>query len=668
MKDRPAAWPLWLAMSVATGIYLWLMSQVPLSALVDAAYDDVLFVKLAEYIRQGQWLGPYDQYTLIKGPLFPAWIAANSYLGLPLMLSQAALYALSGWLLVLLLRPHARPALLGGLFAAYLFNPQVYNLENLRVLRQGLDVPLAALCLALAAGWLAAAQGARRGLWLWALGLGPALAAYWLNREEGVWLLPALAVLLGAALVSAWRRGQGLLPAAGSAALVLATAAAGVGAVSWVDHKRYGVADIVEFKQREFVSAYGALSRIRHAAWRPYVPVPQEALAQAFAASPALAELRTRFNGAWIGFGCRSLRVVPCDGEYRGGWFMYALREAASRAGYHRTALAARDFYGRIARELDAACVDGRLSCLPPRATMLPPFRRGYATDTLRIFWRGARFMAGMDGLDIRMGSSRGLTQDFGLFQRMIKGPFFAFPERWTLRGEVIEDSPGFDRVEFSAAEGGHFSALQQGFSASGRGRFRIGFELRTDCLDSSCVLVVRGPAGIAGRVAVSDLLAGRPLRLGRLQVSAQVKGKEAVVTGCDARRSALALGLLRRVGWLYRVLTPIAFILALLAFAWSWARVFRERRWDYPLVLSASCLAAVCSRLLIFSYMEATFSPTVMSVAYFAPAYPLLILFIGLALAGAAAADRVSRGPAGRPPTGPRGLPAPRTGAPGCP
>ena len=41
-----------------------------------ALVDDYLYVRIAGYLAHGQWLGPFDQYTLLKGPAYPAFIAA----------------------------------------------------------------------------------------------------------------------------------------------------------------------------------------------------------------------------------------------------------------------------------------------------------------------------------------------------------------------------------------------------------------------------------------------------------------------------------------------------------------------------------------------------------------------------------------------------------------
>ena len=62
---------------------------------------------------------------------------------------------------------------------------------------------------------------------------------------------------------------------------------------------------------------------------------------------------------------------------------MWELRDAVRNAGHYRSAPEAARFYKTLADQIDAACDDGRLMCLPARASTLPPFRLQYVADTL---------------------------------------------------------------------------------------------------------------------------------------------------------------------------------------------------------------------------------------------------------------------------------------------
>lgn len=380
-------WPWRGAYLLLCAGFVWCALRMPLAALPPAGHDDALFVRLAAELLGGQWLGPYTQMTLAKGPFYPLFLALAALLGIPVLAAQAMVHAAAAWLLARALRPW-----LGGewaalaLFVLVLANPMAFETQQMRVMREGLYTPLTVLVLGLAIWALRVRHGAWRPALGWAAGLGAALAGFWLTREEGVWILPALLAALLLALLhdardgardgarrARWRR---TLACAGLAALV---AWGGVGLFQAMNWLRYGVADIVEFKQREFVSAYAALTRISPAqpVARHVVATP-ETLAHAFAASPAAARLAEGFaspmHANFIGHGCEVYGVTPCDGATRAAWFMWALREAAGMAGLHRDAREARAFYGQLAAEVNAACDAGRIPCGPPRTGMAPPF------------------------------------------------------------------------------------------------------------------------------------------------------------------------------------------------------------------------------------------------------------------------------------------------------
>ena len=72
---------------------LWLLESQDFLATY-TPHDDYLFVKLAKHILSGEWLGPYNQVTLVKGPVYPLFIAMAHHTALPLLLVQHLLYSM----------------------------------------------------------------------------------------------------------------------------------------------------------------------------------------------------------------------------------------------------------------------------------------------------------------------------------------------------------------------------------------------------------------------------------------------------------------------------------------------------------------------------------------------------------------------------------------------
>lgn len=371
--------------------FLWPSYLIP-----QAIHDDALFVRLALSILDGTWLGAYDNLTLAKGAAFPLFMAATHEIGLPLRAAEALLYTGSVTVFCLTVRRLIRSdLLLFLLFSLLLFAPIFWTTDLARIVREPL---YASLSLLLFAGFLAAfppvsdetgsispASGSLR-----AAALGLCAGIYWLTREEGVWLLPALVpVLAYLLLTTSWRGGSRALVnrlPLGRIAIAIACFGAVILAVNAANHAVYGVFRNNEFRASHFVSAYGALNRIEQGEWRRRIVVSEESLRQAYEVSPTARELKPYFETegkGWAQIACD----IPGDhgscSEIPAGWFMWALRDAASAAGHYRSAPEAEAYFAALAREINAACDDGRLQCIAPRNTMMPPFRLHYLSDAL---------------------------------------------------------------------------------------------------------------------------------------------------------------------------------------------------------------------------------------------------------------------------------------------
>ena len=193
---------------------------------------------------------------------YPAFILAAFVAGIPLKIAEQLTYlaaaGVAAWLLWRLTR---RRWLAFALFAMLAFNPILWRPELARVIREGLYISLS-LAVVMLAGvvLLQSKQGTLapnvRAPLLIALGLVGGL--YWLTREEGVWLVPALTVLLVGAAVTTWRErdpvgrpsARMIVMRAGAAGLLaLAAFAAPLGAVAAMNYRHYGAAVLTEFQE-----------------------------------------------------------------------------------------------------------------------------------------------------------------------------------------------------------------------------------------------------------------------------------------------------------------------------------------------------------------------------------------------------------------------------------
>lgn len=401
MPNRLASRGWWLAAVILTLLKLWHTDAQTLFAIGPALHDDRLFAELAAHLINGDWLGPYNQFTLAKGPMFPLFIAAVFWIGLPLMLAQQLLYAAACATVTRALAPWLRTgAAQFALYSVLLWNPMSYDAGNLsRLMRQNLGTPLALFTVAgLVVLFHRRRESPRRRI-LPAVLTGLALGTFWLTREEGVWFLPAVGLLLlalpaslGSAFISRWR------PLASTLAVFIGSALLPLLAVSSLNLRHYGWFGTVEFHATDFKDAYGALTRIRVGPELTQVPVTRQMREAAYAVSPAFARLQPFLEGP-VGDHWSEKELFPAaERQLRGGWFVWALRDAVHAAGLAPDAGAAMRYYRQVADELNAACAAGRLPSLPPRSGFAPPLKRELLHPLVNTAYTYTGFFLSFDG------------------------------------------------------------------------------------------------------------------------------------------------------------------------------------------------------------------------------------------------------------------------------
>lgn len=415
----------WLPAALALVVFkLWLVAGQTMVALGSSPHDDRLFLNLAASLLQGEWLGPYSDKTLAKGPFYSMFIAASFVLNLPLFTSIHLCYAAACGVIIRALRPLRFNAVwLFVLFTVVLFNPITFDTNRHdQVLRQTI-IPFQSLFIAGCLIGLAARHTAPlRRLWPWATGLGLSLAAFWLTREESVWILPAVLLAGGWIVCKIWNARPADWPVRLSLSLLLPTASwtAGLMIVAGLNLRHYGIFTTCEFKRTEFKAAYGSLTRVTPAAWRAKIPVARETRERIYAVSPAFAELKPFIEGS-VGEGgvlnsSHELGLPLEEREFSGGQFMWTLRSAVYHSGHAANGREAMRFYGQIAREVNAACDSGALDASSARATMLPPLTSQYYSLIRTSLQKAISFALTLRRLDVHPGASRGELEKRALF------------------------------------------------------------------------------------------------------------------------------------------------------------------------------------------------------------------------------------------------------------
>jgi hypothetical protein len=169
--------------------------------------------------------------------------------------------------------------------------------------------------------------------------------------------------------------------------------------VSILNKIHYGVYTTTELKSDFFLSAYGAILRVKHEKPQPFIPLPKAVRQKIYAVSPTFNELKPFFEGHWgqnwVKHGRRFiLREKVLDQTWHeqnreeiiGSIFIWTFRSAVKLAGYHQSGELAESYYTRLAAEINQACEQKLLDCWPQRATLRPPYQSEYLPLTMRSF------------------------------------------------------------------------------------------------------------------------------------------------------------------------------------------------------------------------------------------------------------------------------------------
>src|SRR4051812_6497992 len=346
-----------LGLAVLVLFKLWLVQTEDIYASA-TEYDALWYLTSA---KNWYWGAPYSWTAFVRPPAYPLFIALVHLPGIPLRLAIELLQLTAYLVIVHALRKIAVPnGVCLVLFGAMALHPASFQLNNYTMsdcfYAAILPLSVGGLLLLLFTGKL------KHALWS-----GAALAVLWNAREESILIVPMLAVFAALAL---WlRRTQ-----AGSwknAALawwkplgaMIATLGALIVAVDTANYRTFGSFTRSDMISTSYTKAYNALLRIRPDSLEHYIAISSASLEKAYAVSPTLARLRPQFDGP-LGFAWRVPATAALGHPEYGLWFMWAFRSvAANTDDIYASPASANAFYSQIAREINTACEDGRLSC-----------------------------------------------------------------------------------------------------------------------------------------------------------------------------------------------------------------------------------------------------------------------------------------------------------------
>jgi hypothetical protein len=640
----------WLSAAILIAVKLWLARGLTFNGIGYMSADDQLFINQANAILSGDWLGAYNFLTLFKGPFYPLYIAASSILGIPLLTGQQILYAAACLAVCLALAPLLhRQYLLVILLGVLLFNPMsVTNTVATRVLREGIYPALTLLSLAGAIGLVLQLEKPLRCRIVWLLLFGFSLSAFWLTREERIWILPSLIILTCLAIYRIrtekccnWRQAlvNLLIPAAMLGAAILT--------ICGLNLQHYGIFVITEYDSPVFLKAYGSLTRVKPANWQPLIPVSVETRERIYAVSPSFSQLKPWLEGD-IGllYSRYGENVKNDNREMGGGWFHMALRESIDRAGLTSDGKFPTDYYRQLASEIDSACASGVLECGPSRSSFMAVWNNAYLKPLVQNSWTALKYLVDFEGYDGELRDCLGTEDQLNPFitithEKCWHTNLSVLIKGWVVKpGEVVsvwiyDDtgtkiiSPTTHSLSQDLLE--HFTALNLDASEAATARF----QLEADC-PTGCTLIVKGDDGrVIEAINLIDpgSFVDTPDNNGLYYQLESVDWRtgDELTHGELYRIDLLKSRVLMKLSSLYQTVFPMLAVLAFFIYIYQTIELIRKRGTILHWGIETCLLVAIGTRLAMVAWLE-TSSINAIITTYLSPIYPILILFIIIA------------------------------------
>ncbi len=364
---------------------------IPSNIILGTSYDDWLQVHLAGNILAGNWLGPWEIRTLIKGAGYPIFLAATNSINISPVYAVHILYLVACFFALQLLK-RLWPTLLQSFYIQFFtyfllcFNPVVFSSDFSRIYRNGLFAVLiffGTTC-GLDAILLAKDRLSHEKikykfagrLILASFLLGTAM----ITRLDGRLVFPIILSAIIFVIYTQWimsyrmtspkkrkkvktRNFKNVIPTLRLMAIAIFLYFLPTLFIQSMNNSYYGIRSVDDYSEGNFAAAMKTWQSILpRSDDRFYIPVTEFQKEKAFQVSPQARMLENYLKNekTWEKeTSCR--QNVDCKNS--GPWFAYEVRDAAASLGIANNPQEFQNFFGALNSELENACDSKVISC-----------------------------------------------------------------------------------------------------------------------------------------------------------------------------------------------------------------------------------------------------------------------------------------------------------------
>ena len=344
---------------ILSALRLLMISNLPVFAYIDYVDDDELMVQQAKSIASGNWLGEYYSYnTILKGPVFPLYLALLHSVSIPYLLGTTCFYILSCLLFVYSLKDIVKKKwVLFLVYALLLFNPIMLSVDFQRVYRNSLTPIFVLLIISFYNIMLSKTEKNISYI------ISTVIAAiifpfFYYNREDSMWLIPFIvfySIIIGIKIIKEIIKNKNIIKGIIKIALLflpiltISVFSLIVGNINY-SHYQARVVNVSDFDNLN--KAIHMISSVKDENEENTITNSREKLRKLYSVSPSLNIIKDQFES--------SLDILSGKegGEIKNGMFSWALLSGISTSGY-ATFDMQNELLEKISNEIEEAIKNG---------------------------------------------------------------------------------------------------------------------------------------------------------------------------------------------------------------------------------------------------------------------------------------------------------------------
>lgn len=635
--------------------------RLPPNISSNSPHDDGWVVSRAEYLLNGQWMGPYDQYTLIKGVFSPMLMAFSYVIGIPYLQFNTLLYCISCVLFLWAISPVLRNRWIQlASLVVLLFNPITYAVQTgQRIYRNGISQWQILLIFGAIFAIFLRREKKWQSILGWAILAGTTFWSFVNTREDGIWIYPfvlcaiVVTIVIYCLKIKSWKSPKLIL-----FLLPLLIMLLGNGCLKAINYNVYGAALINDRDGGSYADVVRDLYLIEpnpedeekfssEEYKDQYYNIYTSTMDKAYEVSPTLNSMRSEIDeeiALWDSWD------TLVDGEPYADHILFAIRDGVADAGYYTSLPETEAVYKQIHQELSQAFESGSLIKRGISfSAMTAPFQWKYIPNFLAELPKSIAYVVSFRDVDCQVispsGSEDGITQFESIsgangvypppHSISVTGWAFTYQDNLSLSAYVgTADGSKITDISFSASQDVYDFFASSGFNYKNAQACRFTLELPGYGLSDQLTLCFVDSAGnVVSKIPltgtnVNHISTDQTIcyNIDKLEDSADTQFSQ-------YHSAAFYVNRANRVIGIYQRLNPILSVLAVVAYGYVLVRLILSKKYRTPesasvCLLSSGLLLSFILFVACLSYMNITtfFARTYL---YLSGAYALCLAFI---------------------------------------